>query len=102
MIVHVDLAAAPPAVTLQDAEDLRAFKVVTTGGEDPAALAGALQGVGRVAPDGHAFIDPDAVRRLAGDRDAPWRESFAQMLAYAHTKGWLDADGAIQAHVEHE
>ena len=102
MIVHVDLAAAPPAVTLQDAEDLRAFKVLATGGEDPAAVASALQGVGRMAPDGHAFIDPGAVRRMAGERDAPWRDSFAQMLAYAGTKGWLDDQGAIQAHVEYE
>jgi hypothetical protein len=101
MIVHVDVAAAPPAVTLQDAEDLRAFKVLARGGEDPAALAEALQGVGRLAPDGDAFIDPDAVRRLAGERDAAWRDSFAQMLDYAGTKGWLDADGAIQAHVEY-
>ncbi len=104
MDVVADLTATPPAVSLAEPDDLASFKVLARGqdGDDP-SLAEALEGVGTLADDGHAFIDVDAVRRLAGDRaqDPAWREGFDKMLAYAGSKGWMDESGtAIQAHVE--
>jgi hypothetical protein len=104
MDVVADLTAAQPAVTLDQPDDLGSFKVLAVApGEDAAALARALDGVGTLAGDGHAFIAVEAVRRLAGDRaeDPEWAAGFDKMLAYAGSKGWMDPSGtAIQAHVE--
>jgi hypothetical protein len=104
MDIVADLTAAPPTATLDDPDDLGSFKVLARGRQgDTDGLAKALQGVGTLAEDGHAFIAVDAVRRLAGARaeDPEWRAGFDKMLAYAGSKGWMDASGsAIQAHVE--
>ena len=104
MDVVIDLTATPPGVALADPDDLGSFKVLAKAGQpDQQGLARALEGVGTMAPDGHAFIEVDAVRRLAGDRasDAAWNADFEKMLAYAGSKGWMDPAGtAIQAHVE--
>jgi len=104
MDVVADLTATPPGVTLAEPDDLGSFKVLATGTHgDTGALAQALDGVGTLADDGHAFIAVDAVRRLAGDRasDPEWSAGFDKMLAYAGSKGWMDASGtAIQAHVQ--
>jgi hypothetical protein len=104
MDVVADLTSAPPGVSLAEPDDLGSFKVLALSPEpDPDGLAGALDGVGTTADDGHAFIAIDAVRRLAGARvdDPAWSEGFEKMLAYAGSKGWIDPSGtAIQAHVE--
>ena len=31
--------------------------------------------------------------------DADWNNNFTAMLEYAKSKGWLDSEGAVQAHV---
>lgn len=104
MDVLVDLTAAPASVTLADPRDLGSFKVLAHAAQPhPGELRRALEGVGTVAEDGHAFIEVDAVRRLAGDlaEDPGWSEGLEKMLAYAGSKGWMDPSGtAIQAHVE--
>jgi hypothetical protein len=103
MDVVADLTAMPPGVSLAQPDDLGSFKVLAVGPQDPGRLAGALEGVGTLAEDGHAFISVDAVRRLAGTKadDPKWNAGFDKMLAYAGSKGWLDESGAaIQAHVE--
>jgi hypothetical protein len=104
MDIVADLTSTPAAVTLAEPDDLKSFKVLARAPDpEPEGLARALEGVGAISPDGHAFIDVDAVRRLAGERakDPEWREGFDGMLAYARSKGWMDPSGtAIQAHVE--
>ena len=104
MDVVVDLASSPSGVALAEPDDLRSFKVLARGSApDAARLGEALEGVGTMAPDGHAFVAVDAVRRLAGDRvnDPDWSEGFDRMLGFARSKGWMDPSGtAIQAHVE--
>jgi hypothetical protein len=104
MDIVADLTAAPPSVALADPDDLGSFKVLAIApSPQPESLAQALDGVGTIAEDGHAFIAVDAVRRLAGDRasDPEWSSGFDKMLAYAGSKGWMDPSGtAIQAHVE--
>jgi 3-hydroxy-9,10-secoandrosta-1,3,5(10)-triene-9,17-dione monooxygenase reductase component len=107
VIVEVDLAAAG-APRLLDPADFCAFKVrALVPGADPdwETLAAGLAGVARVDPAGHqAFVEVDALRRLAGDRAAApaWRQGFAAMLDYAGSKGWLDEAGAVAGHVEWE
>src|SRR4051812_30083728 len=104
MDVLVDLTVAPPSVTLADPRDLGSFKVLANAAQaQPTELHRALDGVGTLGEDGHAFIAVDAVRRLAGDLadDPEWSAGLEKMLAYASAKGWMDASGtAIQAHVE--
>jgi hypothetical protein len=84
------------AVSLDGPDDFKGFKVVVESGD-----GNALFSVGRLAHRDTAWINADAVRRLAGDAaNAQWEEGFAAMLAYAQIKGWLDDAGDIQAHVE--
>ena len=87
-------------VHMQAPSDFKAFKVVVKEGEDPAAIAV----VGRLEDADTAWIQIEAVRRLAGNAvDQAWEEGYDEMLAYARTKGWLhDARREIQAHVEQE
>ncbi len=48
-----------------------------------------------------AYIDPAVIEGMTGERVShDWPDRFAGMLAYAEKKGWLDADGAVQAHIE--
>jgi len=85
-------------VHMQDPSDFKAFKVVVTKGEDDASIAP----VGRFEDADTAWIQIEAVRRLAGNAvDQAWEEGYDAMLAYAREKGWLhDARREIQAHVE--
>ena len=87
-------------VHMQDPSDFKAFKVVVKQGEDDAAIAP----VGRFEDADIAWIQMEAVRRLAGQAvDQGWEEGYDAMLAYAREKGWLlDARREIQAHVERE
>jgi hypothetical protein len=65
-------------------------------------------GAARSAPDGDALLPPTLLADLAADAaradgqplDVAWGEGFAGMLAFAGTKGWIEDDGAIRAHVE--
>ncbi|HZQ85220.1 MAG TPA: hypothetical protein VFA83_10300 [Acidimicrobiales bacterium] len=85
-------------VTLDEPADFKGFKVVVESGDGSGLFA-----VGRLAHRDTAWINADAVRRLAGDAaNQQWEEGFAAMLDYAKTKGWLDDAGDIQAHVEWE
>jgi hypothetical protein len=101
VIVSVDLDAA--RVSLEEPADCKKFHVAATGEGDITRLGEVLgaSAVGRTEGD-VAFIDIDAVRRLAATQvDDTWEADFSAMLEYARTKGWLNATGAaIQAHVE--
>jgi hypothetical protein len=83
VIVRIDASVVPPGVTLDEADDFTAFKVVI---DAPA----------------HAFVAEDQLKRLAGDRatDPAWLRDLDGMAGYARSKGWVREDGTIQAHVE--
>jgi hypothetical protein len=101
MYVETDLTAA---AVLREPDDFRSLKVVVNApGDDRGRLADALASVGRLDGEGNAFLEIEALKRLAGDRaaDAEWLGSFDAMVGYARGKGWVDADGAaLQAHCE--
>ncbi|HXA32842.1 MAG TPA: hypothetical protein VNV87_11320 [Acidimicrobiales bacterium] len=108
MEVVIDLGA--DTVVLRDPEIMQGFnlRVLGSAEEDGSGLVAAVleaQGVGRLGADGNAFIDLEAVRRLASDAfgsNTPeaWEDSLAGMVGYAASKGWVAEDGAIQAHIE--
>jgi hypothetical protein len=101
VIVRVDVRGAEPQVSLAEPDDFKAFKLVLT--DDRPSLATQLAGTGIAGVEEHAWIEIDAVRRLAGDAATPeWEDSFSKMLDYARSKGWVDDERAtVRAHVEH-
>jgi hypothetical protein len=98
MIVNVH---GDGTVALLEAEDTRAFKLVAPREMGMADLARALAGAADVEA-GHAWVSRSWVldtSPLASSES--WRRSFAEMLDYARSKGWLRAsDEAIRAHIE--
>jgi len=98
MFLHVDPASH--RVELREPADCKRFHVEARGA-DPDTVRAALAEaqVGTMSEDGHAWVDPAAVRRLAAGRVAAgWEDEFAQMIAYAGSKGWLDDAGRVRAH----
>jgi hypothetical protein len=77
----IDAATIP--LGLNDADNFTALKVVALREE-------------------HLWLHRDDIVRLAGDRagDAGWLGRLDQMLGYAASRGWVNADGAVRAHVE--
>lgn len=100
--VYLSQAGAPSAVALAEPEDLKAFKLVATGGS-PADLPAAISAVGKIDDDGYAWVEVAALRELAADLadDAKWNEEFDAMVSYAGSKGWVSDDGgSVRAHCE--
>ena len=84
---------------LEEADNLRAFAVEL---KVPREAAQDLGGCGVWSADGaHLFVEPDWLRRQAGSLadDAGWQRNFAGMVEFARSKGWLDDQGRIRAHV---
>lgn len=86
-------------VTLEDIDNLRAFKVVAERSPD---LAQTVQPAGRL--DGDAVWVSEAwLRRQAQGKPAAWASDFEKMLDFAETKGWFDETArAVRAHIEWE
>jgi hypothetical protein len=88
-------------VTLEEPDDCGRFHLVCE--VDPELLGPALveANVGSLEDDETALIDPEAIVRAVTDRvAADWSERYAAMVEYAETKGWINPDGSIRAHVE--
>ena len=95
MIVRVDAGS----VHLLEADDLRRFSIAMP---DTAAARDMLAMVARLDGLEHAWIAPDRIRALAGAAEPGWAEAFDKTIAYAATKGWTDADGALRAHIVYD
>lgn len=82
MYLSIDNSTTPPLIELVEPDDFTSFKVV-------------------VSTPSHSWVDPGILAALAGRaRDTAWAEQLAGMVSYAGTKGWLDEQGRIRAHVE--
>jgi hypothetical protein len=98
--VEIDLRGASPTARLVHADDHKRFAVIVIEG---AASPGERLGpVGVARFDEYAWVSISELERLAGDVATPeWRASFAAMIEYARSKGWVDDDlGAVRGHVE--
>jgi hypothetical protein len=93
--VFIEVDGGGPA-RLADADNFRAFSVVVAGDPD---VAEALAGLGTVDGE-HAWLDPGAVKALAGEVGERWHADFDAMIAYATSKGWTDDGGRVRAHIE--
>jgi hypothetical protein len=104
MYVETDLSRHPATLALVDPDDFKSLKVVVHAqdgrGDD---LAAALAPIATLDSDGNVLLAIAGLKRLAGERaaDPRWLAAFDAMVAYARTRGWVDAGGsALQAHCE--
>lgn len=82
MYLRIDSRTTPPLVEVVEPEDFTSFKVV-------------------VVTASHSWVDPADLTALAGRAGDPeWQQKLAGMVSYAESKGWLDGQGRIRAHVE--
>lgn len=97
--MHVVVGAG--GVRLERPDEFERFDVRRRAGADVAAAI-VEHGWGAVADSGDVMISVERLRAAGPDDDA-WRGGLDAMVAYAATKGWLDADGThIQAHIVDE
>ena len=90
-------------ITLESPEDLTRFHLAGIRPTGASREALVTQGIELDADDGHAFVDPAAVRGLverAGLSSAAWQADFEAMVAYATSKGWTDDRGWLRGHTE--
>jgi len=100
MFVKLSVAGA---VTLEDRDNFRAFKLVVEGG--PARLEQARRALADTAelPDqATAWIYEQALRRRPEvASDAAWQGNLGTMMEKAKPHGWIDEQKkAIKAHIE--
>ena len=90
-------------VTLEDAGNFRAFKVVVEGSPDKIDHARrALMGLADVSDKDTAWVfEPGLRQRPEVANDAAWQQSLSTMIEKARPHGWIDdARKAIKAHIE--
>ena len=85
-------------VSLEDADNFKAFKVVdATASEESLRTALANADAGRLDGE-HVWVSADWLRAQAGG-SPEWDKNFEGLLAYAGSTGWLDDNGAVRAHI---
>jgi hypothetical protein len=103
MELRVDLDSGPAGVSLLEPDVFDRLAVVVEGDGSREDLARSTARVGTLDDEGeHLFIGRGALRSLAGERaiSPSWLEGFEAMVSYAESKGWVDGEGRIRAHVE--
>jgi len=94
---------AATVVTLEDATNFRAFKIVVTMPQaDLESVRRALEGIAVLPERDTAWVSERALRawpELA--HDAAWQDALTAMIEKAKPHGWIDdANKTIKAHVE--
>jgi hypothetical protein len=91
------------AVTFEERDNFRAFKIVAEMSRDHLEdVRKALANIADVPDHETAWVFADALRNWPGVKDDPaWQESFSAMIQKARPHGWIDdARNAIKAHIE--
>ena len=86
---------------LEEPDDFRRFSIrFDAGARGAAAAEAALARIAR--PDGDAaWVSPVALAGLAPEGGDPaWQRGLAGMVAFARSRGWVDDEGGIRAHIE--
>lgn len=92
----------PPALELRDAGNFNQFHVLMPVGLKTGIVPTLLSatGAGEFNGDGHAYINTAWLMSQVPN-EAEWVAGFEDMLAYAHSKDWLnEARTAIRAHLQ--
>lgn len=97
MYITVDSSGA----SLQELNNLKTFKVVSTCSPEKAGSVVARAGVGRLV-DNHVEVELSYLLAAAAKSGFPadWATDFERMVDFAGSQGWVTTDGAIVAHVE--
>ncbi|MDO8251289.1 MAG: glucose 1-dehydrogenase [Rhodoferax sp.] len=96
MRVHLTNAGA---ITLDEPSDFNRLDVLVDP-QSPERLEQAIARIG--SPDGadHVRLSPSVLRFLSSDAgSAEWDAKFDAMISYAASKGWLDEQGRVRAHL---
>jgi len=100
MIIHVTPAGT---AELREPDDFKNFKIVVERKDASSDfIAGALQGIATLEPDGKtAWVSQQALRQWQGRaQPAEWVAAFDKMVESVRRFGWVRDDGAVRAHVE--
>jgi hypothetical protein len=97
MFIHV---SKDFAVALEEPQDFKKFKlVIDAPGADAARISTALDGVARLDPEGHAWVNEDWLRKQ--DSAPAWQEGLTAKVTVAKKYGWVDEQQkTIRAHIE--
>lgn len=95
----IEIDQNDPVPQLMDPLTFTAFSVRSDAG--PAVIDESLRcaGLGVVVAN-HAFIEPDALRRLAPRSARNWLSDLEAMIEFADQHGWTDEQGRLRAHIE--
>jgi flavin reductase (DIM6/NTAB) family NADH-FMN oxidoreductase RutF len=86
---------------LETPSDFKRFSILLDAPQNENAEK-ALSGVVQLDGSQHAWVRPEVVRALSpAAKYADWEEGFRGMVDFASSKGWVNADGAIRAHIEY-
>ena len=102
MFILIESAGDSTAMTLEEPNDFRAFKVVISPKAEGVADQ-ALARLGQPALPEHVFVARAAVETLADPahrEDPAWQAGLTAMADYAEKHGWTDDAGRIRAHIE--
>jgi hypothetical protein len=97
------LKVSASTVTLEDAHNFRAFKVVVARTDaELESVRKALANIATLPDRGFAWVSEQALRSWPGYvNDATWQSSLTAMIEKARPHGWIDeATKSIRAHVE--
>jgi len=95
--------SAASTVTLEDALNFRAFKVMVARGDtELETVRSALANVATLPDRDTAWVSEQALRAWPGYADdAQWQNALSTMIEKARPHGWIDeASKSIKAHVE--
>ena len=95
--------SATGAVSLEDRDNFRAFKLVIEGAPSRLEQARrALTDTAELIDDTDAWIFEETLRRQAAvAQDTAWQQNFGAMIDKARPHGWIDdRRKAIKAHIE--
>ena len=87
------------AVTLCDPSVFTSLDVLVDP-QSPERLEQSIARIGSRDGPGHVRLSPSVLRFLSSHAgSAEWDAKFDAMIAYAASKGWLDAQGRVRAHL---
>ncbi|MDT2006111.1 hypothetical protein FXW78_17965 [Rhodococcus opacus] len=100
MRIVVHRTPGEPQIRLEDADEFGSLRIEPADPEHSIS-AGDLAFLGRPSGEQHVFVDPGAIRALAGAQasDESWSAGFDAMVAYADSRGWLNPAGEIRVHI---
>lgn len=97
------IIASPEQVKIVEIDDFKKFHIEASGRLEHTAVQFTQAGAGRVLNADQAEVSISFIEQQAGSRlqDEIWVQGLKQMLDYALSKGWINAQHqAVIGHIE--